>query len=313
MNLLATTGNCNHFNIMDWSEPKNFKEWIGRFIALRPLVFILLIFAALMSEFRFNWIEQVIGSYLFTTNAKRPESGVIWDIGHRTVTARQTLDHLITDRMTYQREARGATTFTQVASNLPPGEGVMLSSEHFKTLYLTLPRTIAREVISPFTLIRFFSHGQWIRTYLEKEDLVLKVYLLNAENRVLQELNISSQLLLQIKKIDMALEGTLEDLPSFENRIYPADRFFKAMESLPEEDRGSVILQPERLLNMSGRIVRVGISDEAVSGFIELGFEIEDGIGRKVILLKSHEWVVWILRSHLEEKSMELDQVNVDP
>jgi hypothetical protein len=292
---------------MDWSEPKSFKEWAGRIIAPRPLVLILLIFAVLISEFRFDWIEQAIGSYLFTTNTKRPESGLIWEIGHRTITARQTLEHLITDRQSFEREARGAATFTQVASNLPPGQGVMLSAEHFKKLYLTLPQTIAQKIISPFALIRFFSDGHWVRTYVEMEDFGLKVYFLNSENRVLQELRIPSHLLLQIKKIEIALEGTLENLPSFENRIYPADRFFQAMQSLPKEELRSVISQPERLLSLPGRIVRVGISDEAVSGFIELGFEIQEGTSRKVVLLKGQEWAVWILRSYLEKRSLGLN------
>ena len=48
--------------------------------------------------------------------------------------------------------------------------------------------------------------------------------------------------------------------------------------------------------------MRVGISDEAVSGFIELGFEVINGSQRKVILIKGHEWAVWRLRAHLEEK-----------
>lgn len=302
-----------HFNIMDWSEPKNLKEWSRRLFAPRPFVFILLISVVLISEFRFDWIERAVGAYLVTTNTKRPESGVIWEIGHRTITAQQTLDHLITDRLSYQREARGATTFTQIASNLPSGQGVMLSAEHFKTLYLNLPQTIAHEIISPFTLIRILGSGDWIRTYLEKEDLGLKVYLLNAENRVFQELRIPARLLLQIKKIETAFDGTLEDFPSFKNRIYPVDRFFRAMQSLSEEDRRSVILQPERLLSMPGRIVKVGISDEVVSGFIELGFEFEEGTSRKVILIRSPEWAVWILRSHLEERRLTLDPMDNYP
>ena len=273
--------------------------------AFRPLVLILLIFGIVISELRFDWAEQVLGAYLVTTNAQRPESGSIWEVGHRTVTARQTLEQIITDRQSTQREARGAATFTQIASSLPPGQGVMLSSEHFRRLYLTLPGTIAHEIVEPFELLRLLSDGRWIRTYLENEDYGLKIYLLNPENRVLRELKIPSQLLSQIQRVEVALQATLEDLPTFENRIYPAERFFRALDSLPEEDLGSVVLQPERLLGTPGRIVRVGISDEAVSGYIELGFEIEDGTRRKVILLKGREWAVWILRSYLEEMSPE--------
>jgi hypothetical protein len=287
---------------MDWSEPRDFKEWARRAFALRPLLLVLLIFVVLILELRFDWLEQALGSYLVTTNRKRPESGAIWEIGHRRVTARQTLEKLITDRQSSQREARGATTFTQIASNLPPRQGVMLSSEHFRDLYLALPQNITYTVISPFELLRLFSNGHWVRTYLENEDYGFKIYLLNSENRVLRELRIPSDLLHQIRRVEIALQGTLEDMPIFENRIYAADRFFNAMKSLPEEDLKSVISQPERLLGMPGRIVRVGISDEAVSGYIELGFEIDDGTRRRVILLRGREWAVWSLRSLLEEK-----------
>jgi hypothetical protein len=293
---------------MHWSEPRNFKEWATRAIALRPLVLVLLIFAVLISELRFDWLEQALGSYLVTTNTKRPESGAIWEIGHRTLTARQTLEQIVTDRQSSQREARGAATFTQIASSLPPGQGVMLSSEHFRELYLTLPQTIAHMIVSPFELLGLFSNGAWLRTYLENEDYGLKIYLLNSENRVLRELRIPSDLLYQIKRLEIALEGSLEDLPTFQNRIYPADHFFSAMKSLPEEDIRSVISQPERLLGVPGRIVRVGISDEAASGYIELGFEIDDGTRRRVILLQAREWAVWSLRSLLEEKGQGLHQ-----
>jgi len=108
-----------------------------------------------------------------------------------------------------------------------------------------------------------------------------------------------------IERVDMALTGTLEDLPTFENRIYSADQFFAALEFLSQENLRDVISQPEMLLGMPGHIVRVGISDEAVSGFIELGFEIQDGTKRKVILLTGRAWAVWKLRSHLEENEAE--------
>jgi len=290
---------------MKWYEPRDFKEWAKRLFAIRHLVLILFILGVFISELRFDWFEQTVGSYLVTTNSQRPESGAIWEIGHRTITARQTLDQIVTDRQFFQREARGATTFTQMALNILPDKGIMLSSEHFRKIYLTLPQTIAQKIASPFEILRLFSDGSWVRTYLEKTGVNLKIYLLNAHNRVLRELEIKSNLIQYIKRVEMALTGGLEDLPSFENRIYSADRFFAALRSLPQEDLRSVVSQPEMLLSMPGHIVRVGISDEAVSGFIELGFEIEDGTGRKVILLQGREWAVWALRSYLKEKELE--------
>lgn len=291
--------------MMEWYEPKDLREWAKRLCALRHLVLILFILGIFISELRFDWFEQIVGSYLVTTNLKRPKSGAIWEIGHQTITARQTLDQIVTDRQFLQREAFGATTFTQMALNISPNKGIMLSSEHFKKMYLTLPQTIAQKIASPFEILRLFSDGSWVRTYLEKTGNTLKIYLLNAHNRVLRELEIQSHLIQYIKRVEMALTGTLEDLPSFENRIYSADKFFRALGSLPQEDLKSVISQPELLLSMPGHIVRVGISDEAVSGFIELGFEIEDGTGRKVMLLQGREWAVWALRSYLEEKELE--------
>jgi hypothetical protein len=291
--------------MMEWYEPRDFKEWAKRLFAIRHLVLILFILGIFTLELRFDWFEKIVGSYLVTTNSQRPESGAIWEIGHRTITARQTLDQIVTDRKFLQREARGASTFTQMMSKILPDRGIMLSSEDFRKIYLTLPQTIAQKIASPFEILRLFSDGSWVRTYLERTGDNLKIYLLNAHNRVLRELEIQSHLIEYIKRVEMALTGTLEDLPSFENRIYSADQFFAALESLPEEDLRSIVSQPEMLLRMPGHIVRVGISDEAVSGFIELGFEIEDGTGRKVILLQGREWVVWALRSYLEEKEIE--------
>jgi len=290
---------------MEWYEPRDFREWAKRLFAIRHLVLILFILSIFISELRFDWFEQTVGSYLVATNSKRPESGAIWEIGHRTITARKTLDKIVTDRQFLQREARGATTFTQMVLNILPNKGIMLSSERFRKIYLTLPQTIAQKIASPFEMLRLFSDGSWVRTYLEKAGDDLKIYLLNAHNRVLKELEIPSDLIQYIERVDMALTGTLEDLPSFENRIYSAAHFFAALRSLPQEDLRSVVSQPEMLLSMPGHIVRVGISDEAVSGFIELGFEIEDGTKRKVILLQGREWAVWTLRSYLEEKEGE--------
>jgi len=266
---------------------------------------LMLVSSIFILELRFDWMERILGAYLVTTNSERPESGSIWEKSRQTRTARQTLEQILTDKQTLQREARSAATFTQIAASVSPGEGVMLSADHFRKLYLRLAPAIAHEVISPFELLGIASSGLWRRTYFEKSGARLMIYLLDANNRVLQQLELGSLLLSRLKRGEVALAESLDQLPIFENRIYPADRFFNSLQSFPEEVRRSMVPQPETLLEVPGQIVRIGISDETQSGFIELGFEFLNGAQRRVVLVQGHEWAVWRLRSNLEGRSMD--------
>jgi hypothetical protein len=284
----------------DWAEPRDFTEWAKRVFGLRPILLLLVLSSIFVLELRFDWIERILGSYLVTTNSERPESGSIWEKSHQTRTAQQTLEKILTDRQAMQREARNAATFTQIAANVALGKGVMLSADHFRKLYLRLAPSIAHDIISPFELLGLVSDGRWRRTYFEKSITGLMIYLLDANNRVLRQLELDSVLLSQLKRGEVALAESLDQLPIFKNRIYPADQFFNSLESFPEEVRRSMVPHPEALLDVTGQIVRVGISDETQSGFIELGFEFFDGTQHHVVLAHGHEWAVWRLRSHLE-------------
>ncbi len=296
---------------MDWFEPRNFKEWLARAFGLRPILLALLIAGVFVSELRFDWIERSLGAYLVKTNSERPESGAIWNVSHRKTIAQKTLEQIITDRMTTRREARDAATLVEIAKSLSSEkEGVMMSPDHFKSLYLGRPPAVAQEILSPFELVRFFSDGYWDRTYFEKNNTGLIIYFLDGQNRVLNQLKVSSDLLYQISKHEFARNGTLEDLANFENRIYRADKFFKALDALPEEVRRGVIARPEVLLKIPGRIIRVGISDETLFGFIELGFEFEAVEQKKIFFIQGHEWAVWQLRSGLESQAPPLNRIS---
>ena len=174
----------------DWVSPQDIREWFRRVFSLRPILFVLLISAVFMLEFRFDWVERALGAYLVTTNSARPESGAVWEKGKQTVTARKTLEKIVTDRQASQREARDAMTFQQIAASVTSDRGVMLSVDHFRKLYLNLPPDMARQVISPFELLQVSSQGHWRRTYIEKSGEGLTVYLLDGSNRVLRQLNI---------------------------------------------------------------------------------------------------------------------------
>jgi hypothetical protein len=278
-------------------EFRTARTWTGPVLALAALL------ALIASEMKLNWAERLVGSYLAAVNDDRPESGAIWEKGRKTQTARLAVDKLAADREAHQRMARNAGTFNEIIASLVPGQGVMLSAEHFRELYLRIPSGIAAEMISPFELLRFASEKRWTRAYLEKSADGLMVYLLEPNNHVLRQVRVAAgTLALMARRSDMTSQS-LEDLASFQNRIYPAERFFAVLASLPEEDRRGLIAQPERLLDVSGQITRVGISDEALSGFVDMGVEVQTGVQRRVLLLQGQDWAVWRLRSLLEGTS----------
>lgn len=287
---------------MEWFEPRNFGQWLKRAFGLRPILAVLIVLGFFITEFRFDWVEKALGAYLVRTNPVRPQSGQIWDEGHSKITARQTLEKIVADRMTNRREVQGAASLSELFASMSDGkEGVMLSPDHFRSLYLALPPSISHEILSPFEMIEILNSGQWDRTYVEKNGPELTIYLLDDSNRVLRQLQVSSDLLYRVQQQEAARLGTLDSLPEFRNRIYPADRFFAELASLPDDVRGQVVPQPENLLKISGRIRRVGIADEVVSGFIELAFEVESGTRKKVVFIQGREWAVWLLRTRLKD------------
>jgi hypothetical protein len=268
-----------------------------------PVLALAALLTLIASEMKLNWAERLVGAYLVAVNDDRPESGAIWEKGRKTQTARLAVDKLAADREAHQRMARNAGTLNEIIASLVPGQGVMLSAEHFRELYQRIPSGLAAEMISPFELLRFASEKRWTRAYLEKSTDGLMVYLLEPNNHVLRQVRVASgTLALMARRSDMTSQS-LEDLASFQNRIYPAERFFAVLASLPEEDRRGLIAQPERLLDVSGQITRVGISDEALSGFVDMGVEVQTGVQRRVLLLQGQDWAVWRLRSLLEGTS----------
>jgi len=287
---------------MHWTEPKNLSEWTQRLFSVRTLMMSMLVLVLVISELRFDWMEQTLGSFLVSTNATRPESGAIWEIGKQTRTAHQAIEKIVTDRRSSYREAESATSFKQIAATIQPEEWLLVPPDLFRKLYLELPPEVAKEIIPSFELLELINNREWERTYFEKDGDGLNIYMLDKDNRVLKRLPISPDLLYMMAYSDVAFGERLENFPIFESRIYPGKLFFHVLKNVMPEVRDGVIRRPEHLLRVPGNIVRVGISDEAISGFIQIGFEIDSGAQQMVILLRGHEWAVWRMRSLLESE-----------
>jgi hypothetical protein len=282
------------------TDPRDIRDWARRALSPPTLLFFAVWAALVASELKVGWIERLVGTSLLSTNAERPESGTIWEKGQKTRSAQSAVDKLAVDRESSQRTARNAGTLKEVVSGLAPAQGVMLSAEHFRELYQKLPQGFAGEIISPFELLRLAAEGRWIRTYLERSGDGVLLYLLDSGNEVLRQAKLNSAALDLLGRSGSAETRSLEDLPGFRGRIYAADRFFTILAAFPEDVRRSLVPQPERLLELAGQITRVGISDQAVSGFVEIGFEIRAGALRRVLLVQGQEWAVWRLHALLE-------------
>jgi hypothetical protein len=290
--------------MVNWYTPENLNQWAWRLVAPRTVALLLALTALVVTELRFDWIEQAVGAYLATTNAYRPESGAIWDQGHQTDQAREALSQFMNQRRTSQLEARRATSLGQVVSGIADERGAMISAEHFVELFLALPPVISHEIVSPYTLLAQLTSGQWQRTFFERQDRQLTIYLLDSQNQVLHRLVVGAGLLEHVLRGEVAVGSSLEGLADFAGHIYPAGRFFELLNSYPTRTRQGIIAHPEDLLRISGRIVRVGISDRAMGDTIELGFEVEGSQGLKVILTQGNADDVRRLQRVLDERSL---------
>jgi hypothetical protein len=298
---------------MDWCEPRDLKDWFNRFFSMRSLTFILIVLLLAVFEFRFDWIETALGSYLSTTNRQRPETGDIWETAHDTQQARNSLDEITVDRETLQRNARGAVDLADIISFIADNQSVMISPEHFRSLYMKLPRSIASKIIAPKELLQLLGEGEWERTYFRKFGNQLTIYLIDGSNRVLREIAVPDSTLVQIERREIVFNGSLEEWGIAHERIYPAERFFSALSSLPDDVQAEILAQPEEILNAGGRLVRVGFPSQLQAEWVDIGFELDDGSQRQVVILPAREWTLRRLQLAMEDSAQVPETVNRNP
>lgn len=278
-----------------WYEPISISAWIKRTLSLFNLVLFSVLAVLVVSEFRFDWGEQLLGRYLASTNDLRPETGIIWKTGDQAERAHTYLDTIVTERQNQARSAQEATSFSELARVVLPGQWTGLDRERFKTLYLDMPDNMAAELIPPAELVWLFGSPGLNRIFCQGKPQGLEIYFLGSDNRVIRQLDLDHQFLSSLENKETSFSGSLETIPGFAGRIFPADQFFKALLSLPIEVLPDLITTPEPLLREKGTIVRAGIWNEANSGYIRLGFEFHTNSDTKIVLVRAREWAVWRL------------------
>lgn len=285
---------------MDWCEPLNIRDWLHRSFSLRCLTFILIVLLLLVLELRFDWMEKALGSYLSTTNRQRPETGLIWEAAHHTQQAQETVDDITVDRETVQSSARSALDLSAIVTLIADNQDVMISPDHFCTLYHRLPSSLSRRIISPLELLQIRGENSWERTVLRKFGNQLSIYLIDRDNRVLREMVVPDSILVQIERGQILFEGSLEEWGASPGTIVTAETFFSALRSLPVEAQNEILAQPERIFDAGGHPVRVGFAAQGRAMWVDIGIEIADGSQHRVVVLPAPEWTLGRLRAILQ-------------
>ena len=288
--------------MIQWYEPLTLKEWFKRIFSVLNMAVLVITLGFIFSEFKYNWCESFIGSYLALTNSTRPETGTIWETGDKTSKANTHLKEIIDKQRSTKQHALKSSSFTELASGVQPGEWINLDKEHFKKMYLKLPDYAANRLISSVKLLFLLNNPKLDRIFVEGHgDRQLKIFFLNSDNLVLESIELNQEIFKTPEMGNKFVVGaSLDDFEQFENRIYSADQFFKAMMDLSFEKINDLIEDPDILLEKQGKIIRAGIWNETKSGYIKLGFEFKHDQKTNVLIVSGREWAVWELVINLK-------------
>lgn len=255
------------------------------------------------TEFRYNWCEHLLGRYLATTNRKRPETGAIWKTGEMASNAKNYLKDIVSKQNATRQHVQKSTSFMEIAQGLMPGEWINIDKEHFKKLYLELSDPLAEKILNPVEMVWLLNGPDLDRIFIEGEQKGIRIYFLDASNKVLNRIPLDMKLLERFERKSLSVEASLEEFSGFKGRIYRASSFFRAVLDLPPDMMGDLIGNPSILLKEKGRIVRAGIWNEAKEGYIRLGFEFVHESVHKVVFVKGREWAVWQLSINLKDET----------
>ncbi len=284
-----------------WYEPLSFKEWLKRAFSFLNIAIFMITAAFIISELRFDWFENIVGSYLASSNEYRPKTGVIWETGKHSTNAHEYLNTIINKKEDTQANVHGASSFSSLASGILPGAWVTLEKDHFKTLYMNLEKTMAAKILDPAQLVWLLKGSMLDRIFCEGIIGGVKIYFIDSENRVIKQIELENQDTIELERGKQAVAGELSEMEEFLGRIYPAQKFFDAVFKLPTDILPDLMVNPEILLEQKGKIVNVGIWNITQNGYIKLGFEFEELESKKIVFIKGREWAVWQLNLYLKE------------
>lgn len=286
---------------MNWTEPQSVAEAVHRICSWRALILAVLLLAIGITEARFAVVEKLLGRFLVATNHERPRTGGAWQIQKQAQVARENIAGRLQKKESIQYKSQRTENLTGLVQSLAKGQGVMLDPVQFITLYINTEISKARRIMDPMVLLMLRDQAQWKRLYCEKDNARISFYFLDSENHVIASSNVNAQRLIEQSRSVLANQR-IEQLSGQNWRIYSGPRFIQELNQQPISVQHELIPFPQKLLELGGRILRVGIARGDTDGTVEIAFEIENASGSRMVLRQNaRQWTVWRIERQLRQ------------
>ena len=260
----------------------------------------------LIVEFSFDFVESTIGYFVELTNGFRPKTGTIWQQDQKDKIAEEKLAE-ISQQLPKTEIRDDIQDLTQLKTILDEQGNVLISSNQFLRIYTTLPPASARQLISPFTLIRLTHTGKWTETQLSKGDQQLSIFFLDADHQLLMDSYPPLSAIFNVSSLVLKRTSSLNSMPQFAGRSVPADQFFDALLSLPTNIQRQLISNPFQLVVWQKNLQAVAISQYVRNYTVQLGFEIVNGYETRVKTFEASQLAVSYLITRLNEMYPEIN------
>lgn len=239
-------------------------------------VLLVILLAAIMAlEFGTDIFERMGGNMMNWTNANRPRLGRAWEYQSVTMSAMQELEDIVSLQGETRRELHTLSDFTKLPQQLAGGKLLTISRERFMELYQKIPHIFSRNFGSPLKLMELRIVSSWDRTAFIGRNDGLDIYFINNENYVLQKMVFEEEFFKWMDRWGAELPGQLEINPDYQDRIYTAIEFIRALSQIEDSDKQFTL--GEELLGNRGSLVRVGISRRWHEEMVEMAFQYAEG------------------------------------
>ncbi len=286
---------------MNWYSPATFSQWRGRWSSIANMSMICITGILLFLGIRVHWPEKIIGRYLASTNADRPEKGAIWEAGKGAAAAKARIANIIKDRETMRLNILTADSFTELARNLGTDQWVKIEKETLIRLYQALPARQARVLMEPLQLAWLVKTKNTSDILCHGKSQGMSIYFMDASQQILGIMEFSPFILRQLQSSQNTARLPLEQISEFSDKIYPAQKFFHAALKLPPDILHNLMEEPAALLSQKGTLKRVSIANQSQAGYVRMGFEFHNQKEIQVVQTRAKEWAVWQLGLFLQE------------